>query len=353
MSQFSPTAGDVHVNRPLTNISIAYFQSQEGFVADKVFPNIPVQKQSDRYFTYDRGEFNRDEMTERAPGTESAGGSYTVDSTPTYYCPVAAFHKDVPDQIRANTDAPLNMDSEAAIYVTHKALIRRERLWVNKFFTLGKWSFNAAGVATGATAEASFDPTSATDNKLLQWNDGASKPIENMRAGLTRVHGETGFRPNTVVMGREVYDILVDHPDVVGRLDRGQTSGTATANRDSIAALLEVDRVVVMDAIYNSAKKTVAPTDGAAGDGRQTGVHQFIGGKNVLLAYSAPTPGLMTPSAGYTFSWNGFLGASANGLRIKRFRMEPIESDRIEAQQSFDQKLIGADLGYFMSGIVA
>jgi hypothetical protein len=42
-----------------------------------VFPNIPVQKKSDRYYTYDRGDFNRDEMEERAPGTESEGSGYT------------------------------------------------------------------------------------------------------------------------------------------------------------------------------------------------------------------------------------------------------------------------------------
>ena len=46
----NPTRGDVHVNKPLTNISIAYMQMAENFIADKVFPNISVAKQSDRYF---------------------------------------------------------------------------------------------------------------------------------------------------------------------------------------------------------------------------------------------------------------------------------------------------------------
>ena len=96
-----PTKGDVHVNKPLTNISIAYMQQATNFVADTVFPNIPVAMQSDRYYTYDRGYFNRDEMQERAPGTESAGSGYEVDNTPTYYAKVYAFHHDVPDQVRS------------------------------------------------------------------------------------------------------------------------------------------------------------------------------------------------------------------------------------------------------------
>ena len=69
-----PTLGSVHVNRPLTNISQAYIQDSADFVADKIFPVVPVQKQSDRYFVYTKGDWFRDEAQIRAPATESAGG---------------------------------------------------------------------------------------------------------------------------------------------------------------------------------------------------------------------------------------------------------------------------------------
>ena len=36
-----PSPSQVHVNRPLSILSIAFMQSLEGFVADKVFPVIP------------------------------------------------------------------------------------------------------------------------------------------------------------------------------------------------------------------------------------------------------------------------------------------------------------------------
>src|ERR1043166_7449485 len=102
-----PTPGDVYVNTPLTNISIAMLQSADSFIGTSAFPNIPVSKQSDAYFSYDRGYFNRDEMKERAPGTESEGSGYQVDANQTYYCRVYAFHKDVHDQLRANADAAI------------------------------------------------------------------------------------------------------------------------------------------------------------------------------------------------------------------------------------------------------
>ena len=95
-----------------------------------------------------------------------------------------------------------------------------------------------------------------------------------------------------------------------------------------------------MDAIQNTA------AEGA------TAVHVFIGGQHALLAYRAPSPGLMTPSAGYTFSWTGLLGSTTDGMRIMRFRMDQIKSDRVEIEMSYDQKLVSPDLGYFFGDIV-
>lgn len=348
MPYISPTPGDVHVNRPLTNLLVGYMQDDSGFVADKVFPNIPVSKQSDAYFEYDRGDWNRDDMKIRAPGSESAGAVYGLD-TKTYYAPVRAVHHDIPDQLLDNADNPLMLDRDATLFVSRKALLNREVAWVARFFKTGItpgqiWTFVADGVDSSPTAPASFDPTNASNNKVLRWNDAASNPIEDMRRGMTYVQQRTGFRPNKLTLGRPVYDVLQDHPDVVARIDRGQTpNGPAKANKEAIAALLELDEVLVMEAIYNTAKQASA----------NNAAHQFIGGKNALLSYSPAQAGVMLPSAGYTFSWTGRAGNSQQGARIKRFRMEHLEVTRVEAQQAYDQKLIGADLGYYFEGIIA
>jgi hypothetical protein len=81
--------------------------------------------------------------------------------------------------------------------------------------------------------------------------------------------------------------------------------------------------------------------------------HSFIGDPlSALLCYSAPSPGLMVPTAGYTFSWTGLIGAGNQGNRIKRFRMDPLNSDRVEIDCAFDQKLVAADLGCFFNTCV-
>ena len=326
-----PTPGDVHVNTPLTNISIAFVQNASNFVAARVFPNIPVSKQSDRYYTYDRGEFNRDEMVERAPGTESSGGGYKLDNTPTYYCPVYAFHKDIPDQVRSNADAVLNQDREATIFVTQKALIKREKLWASGYFGSGIWTNDWAGVASA--------PSGA---QVLRWSDANSNPIEDVRMARRTILQSTGFEPNKLTLGRAVYDALLDHPDIVDRIKYGQTPGApARASIEALTRLFEVDEILISNAIENTAKEG------------QTASHAFIAGKHALLTYSAPTPGLMTPSAGYTFSWTGHMGAGNEGGRIKQFRMENLASDRVEIEMAWATKVVAPDLGFFFGSIVA
>lgn len=326
----NPTPGDVHVNGPLTNISIAYMQSKEGFVADKVFPNIPVTKQSDLYYLYDRGYFNRDEMKLRGPATESAGGEYKL-SQDNYYAPVYAFHHDIPDQRRANQDSPLNADREATELASYKALLKREILFASNYFAGSIWTGVRTGVASGVDGV-----------EFLQWNDAASTPIEDIRAEKTAMLLRTGFKPNTLILGPQVADKLYDHPDIIDRVKYGQTPGRpADITTADLAALFKIERVFVMEGIKNTA------TEGG------TESNAFIGGKSALLLYSAPNPGLMTPTAGYTFSWTGLLGAGAMGGRITKFRMEQIKSDRVEIEMAMTQKVVSADLGTFFAAAVA
>lgn len=325
-----PTLSDVHVNRPLTNISIAMIQDDNNFVAQKVFPNIPVSKQSDSYFTYDNAYWNSDEMQDRAPATESHGNGWKIDANSTYFAKVAAFHKDIDDQIRANQDTPLNLDNEATKYCTLKALLRREKLFVTNFMTAGLWTRDYTGVAAGPVG-----------TQVLQWNDAASTPIEDVWDAKEAMLELTGFEPNTLVLGYPVYKALINHPDTVDRVKYGNTSGVAMIDLSELAQLFKVDRVLVAKGISNTA------VEGAAA------VNRFIARKVAGLFYVPSSPGLMTPSAGYTFSWSGFLGAGPGGNRIKRFRMEHLSSDRVEIEIACDLKLISADMGSFWASVVA
>lgn len=337
----NPTINSVHINRPLTNISIAWRQSQIDFVADRVFPIIPVSKQSDLYYVYDRSYWYRSEMQLRAPGTESAGGGFKV-TTDNYYCPVYALHKDIDDQIRSNEDAPLSLERDSVEWLNLQAMIKKEQLFATSFLTGGVWSYEYDGVSSSPTATSSLDPTSDANNNVLQWNDASSTPIEDIRRAKTYVKEKTGYMPNILTIGQKVYDALVDHPDVIDRIKFGQTPGApAMAGREVLAKLFEVDEVNIASGVNNTA------AEGA------TEANSFIVGKHALLTYRPPRPSILTPSAGYTFGWTGYLGGGVGAFQISKFRMEHLKSDRVEGELAYAQKKVAGDLGFFFDGIVA
>tara|TARA_R110002020_G_scaffold64898_3_gene171765 strand:+ start:2960 stop:3925 length:966 start_codon:yes stop_codon:yes gene_type:complete len=318
-----PTASDVHVNAALTNISIGYMQEANHFIADKVFPIVPVSKQSDRYFVYDEGDFYRSEATLRAPGTESAGAGFDIDNTPSYYAGVYAVHKDIDDQIRANSDAAIQPDRDATLFCTQQLLIKRELVWAANNFTTGKWSADIAG------------------GGLLNgvWSSAGSTPIEDVDKQADTILKQTGYKPNVMCVGADVHRVLKNHPDV---LDRIRYTQEGIVTEDLLASLLGVDKYLVLRATQNTAQQ------GAANS------MSFIGAADdALLVYAPENPGLMVPSGGYHFAWNGYLGAGPQGQRVKRFRMEHLAADRVEGEMAFDAKLTSAALGVFFNGCVA
>lgn len=316
-----PTLTQGHVDAILTNISVAYMQRQENFIASKVFPIISVDKKSDKYFVYRKNDWFRDEAQRRADATESAGSGYNLD-TDSYSADVWAFHKDVGDQTLANADAPLNPLREAAEFVTHRLLLRMENQFVSDYFTTGVWGTDAVG-----------------GSNFTQWSTYASSdPIGDIEEAKSDILSTTGFEANTLVLGYDVFRQLRHHPDLVDRI-KYTSSNNITA--DMMARMFEVDRVLIAKAVK------ATNNEGA------TGAYSFTFGKNALLTHVAPSPGLLTPSAGYIFSWNGVSGGIGTTIGTSQFRMEHLKSERIEAEMAFDNKVVASDLGYFFSAAVA
>src|SRR6185369_9472438 len=237
MPQYTPR--DAHVDTALTNISVAYTQDASNFIADKVFPIVPVQKQSDRYYVYDKGAFFRDEAQLRAPATESAGSGFDIDNTPTYFCSKWALHKDVDDDTAANADAVVDPYRDAAMFVQNQLLIRREKLFASTYMTTGVWG---------------TDETGATN--FAQWDDEASSdPMEDIKRARIKVLSQTGYIPNTLVIGYEVYEALKKHPLFVDRIKYTTAESVTLA---IIARLLDVDRVLVAQSIMQTSVEGAA-----------------------------------------------------------------------------------------------
>ena len=286
-----------------------------------------MDKKSDKFFTYTKNDWFRDEAQRRAGGTESAGGGYGL-STDNYSADVFAFHKDLDDQTLANADAPLNPLREATEFVTRRLMLRKEIQWNTDFFAGGIWGNDYDGVAG-----------TPSSNEVKQWSDyAASDPIDDIEDAKAGILSTTGMEPNTLVLGYDVFRALKNHPDIV---DRIKYTSAQTVTADMLAAMFDIPRVIV--------SKGVKATNNEGA----TGAYAFTSGKKALLAYVAPTPGLLTPSAGYSFSWTGVSGGIGSTVGVTSFRMESLKAERVEAEMAFDNKVIAADLGWFWDSVVA
>lgn len=323
-----PVGGDLHVDKVLTAFSIAYVQNTQDFISSKVFPRLPVDKRTDRYKVYSRSQHrNASGVAKRAPGTESRGVGWT-NRYETYYVDPYALHVDLDDQTLAEADNPLELPKEATELITQRLLLSKELDWHQKFFKSGVWD---------------QEPT-----PVELWDDAASDPISEIGGWIddfTRINSKA---PNTLVLGADVWRALKNHPDLVDRIKYTQR-GLVTA--DLIAAAFEIPNILVSRATHvanfedhGSAKED----DAAAAD-----FTYITNPKSALLTYSTATPKKMEPLAGLSITWKGYFAGNSKGVRIKRFRMEPIESDRIEGMITYEHKLVSPDMGFYVDALVS
>lgn len=305
----NPLESDVHVDAILSGVSVRY--TNEELIADQVLPVVPVKKESDKYFKYTRDW--RLPQSKRALGAEANEVEWNV-TTDTYSCEEYALKDIIPDRVRDNADAPLNLDVDTTEYLTELISVGREKRVADIVFVAGTY-----GSQTSALAGAN------------RWDDYAgSDPVGDVRSAKAVVHAASGKMPNVMIVGIQVHLKLLDHPDILERIKYTQR-GVIT--EDILAALFEVDKYVIGKALYDSSQE---------GGDESLG---YIWGKSVALIYAESSPGIKKVSFGYQFQSRGF--------RVKKWREEKRDGDFVEAGEIRDEKIVAAACGYLYTTVVS
>jgi hypothetical protein len=320
-----PTPASLHIDQLLTNISISY-QNPE-YIVDKIFPIVPVNKQSNKIPKYDQSHWFRDEARLRTPGTKSQRGGFSVDTSATYFCDRYSYGFEIADEQRDNQDAPYNMDRDGTEFATDKVLMRREVSFAGKYFTTGQWG--------------SADKTGGTD--FTKWSDyGGSQPLVDIANFKDGVEAVIGREPNMGVLGKLVQLQLRWHPDIVDLIK--YTAGSAAPAKpttETIANVFDLQALLVGRAIYTTSPEGTAET---------SVTYTRVWGKNMLLLYTPARPSLLTPAAGYCFVWQRVDSALTY---VKRMRDEEREVDVLEANTYFTHAQTAKNAGVFLSNAVA
>jgi hypothetical protein len=302
---YSPTgSGNVHVDDILTQISVAW--PNLGLVGENLFPAVPVAKQSDKYYVFGR-ELFQVENDFRAPGTaanEIPGYKLSTDS---YFAQEHSLQTPVADEVRWNADSPLAPDRDATELVTM-------RIWLGREKAMKDLATTAANYSTGNTV---------TLSGTSQWSDYVnSDPISNLRTGKSAIHAKIFMEPNVGIFPYQVMTILEDHPDFIERIKYSER-GIVTA--DLVGSIIGLPRIVVPG---------VGISSSALGQPITVG---YLWGKDVILAWVPPRPGLRVPAFGYEYSWRGNPGGQAQ--YVDRWREEHRKSDLVRVCRYYDLKL--------------
>lgn len=307
-------ANDLHIDRALTNVSAKYRNTN--FIADKIFPNVSVKKESDVLNVYGKDGFKLPQ-TLRAAKSESKNATWNVGTT-SYILEEHALKDLISDRERDNADEPLNLDIDTTEFLTDVILLRREKEVQKLCFTTTTWSQNAS-----ATSTARWSSLTTT-----------SDPIGDIQTGTTIILTNAAVKPNTLVIGYDGFAALKNHPNIIERIKYSERGIVST---DLLSSLFDVANVIVGEAIIDSAAENIAASN------------TFVWASDALLMYVSPNPGLRQVSAGYT------LNISSGGMsyKTKKWREEKLGGDYVEVSTMFVPKAVCTLAGYFFNNYIA
>lgn len=314
----NPQVRDLHIDRALTQISVDY---QNGdFISDQILKRVPVDKESDKYYVF-KGIFDVIDDRVRPGGVaKEIGWDFSTD---TYFCDGHAIREPINDRQRGNADDPLDLDSQAAENVMQTILLNKEKATADLIFALATYDSTLRTTLSGTS----------------QWSDFTnSDPQAAIEGAKQLVAAEIGLRPNTLILGEQVWAKLRQHTGLVTMWD-SQRKRMLTI--DALKELLEVENILVGRAMYNTANQGQAQAKG------------FVWGKHASLVYVPARPAQKTPALGYTFVWKSPRGLGQDGVITYKYREENRHSDIVENELYYDHKIVVQKAGYHWHDAIA
>lgn len=329
-----PTLSNARHDPLLSNFLIKMTNDRRSYVHGTMFPTIPVRQPAGAFKKVKQGEMFRDRVTERPMGARprQVGFEFEDDN---YAVVEEALETMLDDRERSNQSSPpIQLEKIKIGQVMEEHLIHLDRKWVAEYFVTGKWTTDVDGTS------------------IVRWDSSSSVPIKDVRGWIRDMQKLTGKRANRLALGADIFDVLMDHADIIARISgAGSRSDPAIADMELLRQIFFPEdpaaRVVVADAIYNSADSGISDSMDFIADS-----------KALLLSYADPVPAIGVATAGATFSWTGLLGSNATPTRgvapgVWRGRDDRAHSDWFQVRVATDFQIVSADLGTFAYEVIS
>lgn len=319
----------------LSNMALAYFQSDANAFAKTIFPICPVSLSSDNYYVFDKEDLLRDNW-HRKPAYGKVDTAVLSEHMENYAVNVDQMIMGI-DRIRqtdlTRRQGPATKDPrmQRTKTMAGQANIHQDVIFAESFFKEGIWGHEEKGV----------DSTTPGEGEFIKFSNGNSDPVAFIDTKKTEMHQSTGRMPNRIAIGVNVFNALKKHPAILERVKYGgSTANPAMVNLNVLAQLFGVERVTVQRSIMNKAKL-----------GQKADMVYIGDPDGFLLAYATDTPSIEEPSAGYIFTWD-MLG-DGNIMPVLNYDGESgTHSEFIEGLMAISMKKTADDLGmYFMNAV--
>jgi len=308
------------VRGPMQDVSIQF--KNRAYIADGVATIKDNVSHKSKIPKYSPGYWFRDEAKLRAPGTRAARGDFKLEyvnvTTEQYAFAKEVTYEDVQSESDSNTPT-LNMQQDAIEYAADKIDLKKEIRTAD----LMKATTWADGNVGGEDAGGLWAPS------------GSNTFLADIRNGQETIRSNTGYKPNVLAMDFDTYNQLKEEDTILEKIKYTQR-GVLT--RELLASLLDLDEVLVAEAIKNTANE--ATTDAlTAANVWETNAGKGFG----FLFYRQARLGLKTAAAMGQFRMRQENG----GGRLTRSWYEKAEDQWVyEVREDTDIVAIHANLGY-------
>ena len=286
---------------------------KQGLVAAALAPRFKTAQQCAPYYVFSKeAVLNVPRDIRRAPGGPHAELPPTVLSPDSYMCLDYGVKAGVPDEIRAYYANSFNADRVKVEAAAHVQLIKAE-------------------IRVKAKATHASVPTSSP---VTKWDVGGSLPrLDVTKAKAALNANSVGFEANTMVISRDVADVLINHADVKANVI-AITGGNITY--EQLRVYFGIEKLVIAGAFDNSVP-----------DG-QTAVASRIWGDSVVLGYVDPgaADNFEAPTFIRAFEW-------ITVAQMESYRDTDRKTDYHTSDLYLDEKLAAPDLGYHLSDVLA
>lgn len=313
MSQMTPA--QARVIDPILSAVAQGYEPQQTFIADILFPRVPVNARGGTIITFGREQFQVTKSV-RAPGSDTKQVEVGYGNDKFSLVDNRLIGR-LPLQMMREAEAGPGIDEGARVVgiVQQKMDLERE--------------VDAAALARAPGAYAAGNKTGVLSGTDL-WTDPASDPFVVVEAGKEAVRKKIGRRPNFFEVPPTVLSALKKHPKILDRLSTATDRPPATLAQ--LQALFEIERIVEGGAIVD-----------------EKGTFLDVWGNDAILAYVSPKSlqSMGSMNYGYTYQLEGYPVVEQPSWDVSK------ESWLYPVSDAHQVVMASADSGYLIRNAVA